>query len=146
MEWEWKFHWNSIFYGGMEHCAMSPCLRTATAPPYTIHTLYILVHIKWDCAVYCHFIEGGRTLTTHVFDCLLSRPVFYHRAYAAEGCGQWSPDMVQCYNMGSDGHDAAWKCEASMMEGYSFSFVEVNFHISNIILQQQVLLRCIGSV
>lgn len=33
--------------------------------------------------------------------------------------------MVQCYNMGSDGTDAAWKCEASMPDGYSFSSVEV---------------------
>lgn len=33
--------------------------------------------------------------------------------------------MVQCYNMGSDGIDAAWKCEASMPEGYDFSSIEV---------------------
>lgn len=33
--------------------------------------------------------------------------------------------MAQCYNMGSDGHDAAWKCEASMPDGYRFSSVEV---------------------
>ncbi|CAM9364018.1 unnamed protein product, partial [Scytosiphon promiscuus] len=41
------------------------------------------------------------------------------------GCGQWAPDTVQCYNMGSDGMDAAWKCEATMPQGYSFSSVEV---------------------
>jgi len=34
--------------------------------------------------------------------------------------------MVQCYNMGSDGTDAAWKCEASMPDGYSFMSVEVS--------------------
>lgn len=34
--------------------------------------------------------------------------------------------MVQCYNMGSDGTDAAWKCEASMPDSYSFSSVEVS--------------------
>lgn len=32
---------------------------------------------------------------------------------------------MQCYNTGSDGYDASWKCEASMPEGYSFSWIEV---------------------
>eukprot|EP00903_Cladosiphon_okamuranus_P008799 g8427.t1 len=41
------------------------------------------------------------------------------------GCGQWTPEIAQCYNMGSDGTDAAWKCEASMPDGYSFSSIEV---------------------
>lgn len=47
------------------------------------------------------------------------------RKQTSGGCRQWTPEMVQCYNMGSDGTDAAWKCEASMPEGYSFSSVEV---------------------
>lgn len=46
--------------------------------------------------------------------------------HAAGGCEQWTPDIAQCYNMGSDGTDASWKCEASMPEGYSFSSVEVS--------------------
>lgn len=46
-------------------------------------------------------------------------------ACGAGGCGYWRPDIVQCYNTGSDGYDASWKCEASMPEGYSFSWIEV---------------------
>lgn len=44
------------------------------------------------------------------------------------GCGDWQPDMVQCYNEGVDGVggvDPTWKCEASMPDGYSFRSVEV---------------------
>lgn len=47
------------------------------------------------------------------------------RRRLAGGCGDWAPEMVQCYNMGQDGFDAAWKCEANMPDGYSFSSVEV---------------------
>lgn len=47
------------------------------------------------------------------------------RRRLAGGCGDWAPEMVQCYNMGQDGFDAAWKCETSMPDGYSFSSVEV---------------------
>ncbi|CAM9320855.1 unnamed protein product [Ectocarpus sp. 13 AM-2016] len=42
------------------------------------------------------------------------------------GCQEWAPEVVQCYNMGSDGTDAAWKCEANMPDDYSFSSVEVS--------------------
>lgn len=51
------------------------------------------------------------------------------RQRTAGGCDQWTPDLVQCYNMGQDGFDAAWKCEASMPNGYTFSSIEVGTYV-----------------
>ena len=41
------------------------------------------------------------------------------------GCYDYTPDIVQCYNRGSDGFDVNWKCDAEMPNGLSFSKVEV---------------------
>ncbi|CAM9914652.1 unnamed protein product [Chrysoparadoxa australica] len=43
-----------------------------------------------------------------------------------QGCAGWKPDVVQCTNVGSDGVDAQWKCEASMPEGMKFRSSEVS--------------------
>jgi len=41
------------------------------------------------------------------------------------GCAAWTPDVVQCYNMGSDGIDAQWRCETDMPTGIRFGITEV---------------------
>eukprot|EP00639_Heterosigma_akashiwo_P024333 CAMPEP_0206401894 /NCGR_PEP_ID=MMETSP0294-20121207/26581_1 /ASSEMBLY_ACC=CAM_ASM_000327 /TAXON_ID=39354 /ORGANISM="Heterosigma akashiwo, Strain CCMP2393" /LENGTH=265 /DNA_ID=CAMNT_0053858761 /DNA_START=144 /DNA_END=941 /DNA_ORIENTATION=+ len=41
------------------------------------------------------------------------------------GCGDWTPDVVQCRNVGTDGVDANWKCDAEMPQGYRFGQIQV---------------------
>jgi hypothetical protein len=41
------------------------------------------------------------------------------------GCYDFVPDVVQCYNKGSDGYDVNWKCDAQLPHGMSFANVEV---------------------
>lgn len=66
--------------------------------------------------------SGPRRLNFRLFRLVCQTP---NPAKISGGCGQWTPNTVQCYNMGSDGTDAAWKCEATLPDGYSFSSVEV---------------------
>lgn len=42
------------------------------------------------------------------------------------GCGSFTPEVVQCYNRGSDGIDAQWECKADMDNLYRFGRVEVS--------------------
>jgi len=39
---------------------------------------------------------------------------------------EFIPDVIQCYNMGSDGSDMQWKCEAEMGDAYRFGPLSVN--------------------
>ncbi|XP_077548494.1 uncharacterized protein LOC144161768 [Haemaphysalis longicornis] len=40
------------------------------------------------------------------------------------GCRD-SPEVVQCYNRGSDGRDAQWECKAEMKKSQKFGFIQV---------------------
>ncbi|XP_051559330.1 store-operated calcium entry-associated regulatory factor-like [Myxocyprinus asiaticus] len=42
------------------------------------------------------------------------------------GCGSFIPEVVQCYNKGSDGIDIQWECKADMDNAYRFGHVEVS--------------------
>ncbi|XP_073698208.1 store-operated calcium entry-associated regulatory factor isoform X2 [Garra rufa] len=42
------------------------------------------------------------------------------------GCGAFVPEVVQCYNRGSDGIDTQWECKADMDNAYRFGRVEVS--------------------
>lgn len=41
-------------------------------------------------------------------------------------CSEFMPSTVMCTNMGSDGRDVQWKCEADMPEGYRFGALDVS--------------------
>jgi len=41
------------------------------------------------------------------------------------GCNEFTPDAVQCHNMGSDGNDVQWKCESEMPTNIRFGKLQV---------------------
>jgi hypothetical protein len=41
------------------------------------------------------------------------------------GCAAFVPEIVQCYNRGSDGLDVQWECKADMDNEYRFGKIEV---------------------
>ncbi|XP_022317373.2 uncharacterized protein LOC111120732 [Crassostrea virginica] len=41
------------------------------------------------------------------------------------GCNAFRPQVVQCYNRGSDGYDVQWECKTDMDNAYRFGSVEV---------------------
>lgn len=41
------------------------------------------------------------------------------------GCSSFTPQVVQCYNRGSDGYDVQWECKTDMDNAYRFGKVEV---------------------
>ncbi|XP_048053249.1 store-operated calcium entry-associated regulatory factor [Megalobrama amblycephala] len=47
-------------------------------------------------------------------------------AGGSAGCGSYVPEVVQCYNRGSDGIDTQWECKADMDNLYRFGRVEVS--------------------
>ncbi|XP_074641514.1 store-operated calcium entry-associated regulatory factor-like [Tubulanus polymorphus] len=42
------------------------------------------------------------------------------------GCNSFTPNVVQCYNRGSDGYDVQWECKTDMDNSYRFGRVEVS--------------------
>ena len=36
------------------------------------------------------------------------------------------PKVVQCHNMGTDGYDVQWKCQAEMLSNLKFGKIDVN--------------------
>lgn len=48
------------------------------------------------------------------------------RCVGGNACNKYEPDVVQCTNVGSDGRDYQWKCEASLPEEYSFGTTTVS--------------------
>jgi len=42
------------------------------------------------------------------------------------GCDAFTPQVVQCYNRGSDGYDVQWECKTDMDNAYRFGKVEVS--------------------
>jgi len=43
-----------------------------------------------------------------------------------DACALYQPPSVQCYNMGSDGRDVQWKCEADMDDSFRFGSITVS--------------------
>ncbi|OQV11446.1 putative Store-operated calcium entry-associated regulatory factor [Hypsibius exemplaris] len=41
------------------------------------------------------------------------------------GCTAFTPNVVQCYNRGSDGMDVQWECKCDMSKDFSFGQIEV---------------------
>ncbi|XP_062985093.1 store-operated calcium entry-associated regulatory factor isoform X2 [Elgaria multicarinata webbii] len=41
------------------------------------------------------------------------------------GCSAHTPEVVQCYNKGSDGYDVQWECKANLDFSYRFGKIEV---------------------
>lgn len=41
------------------------------------------------------------------------------------GCHSFKPQVVQCYNRGSDGYDVQWECKTDMDNAYRFGKIEV---------------------
>lgn len=41
------------------------------------------------------------------------------------GCNTFKPQVVQCYNRGSDGYDVQWECKTDMDNAYRFGSVDV---------------------
>ncbi|XP_022087883.1 store-operated calcium entry-associated regulatory factor-like isoform X2 [Acanthaster planci] len=41
------------------------------------------------------------------------------------GCSAFRPQVVQCYNRGSDGYDIQWECKTDMDNSYRFGQIEV---------------------
>ncbi|XP_071510963.1 store-operated calcium entry-associated regulatory factor-like [Diadema antillarum] len=41
------------------------------------------------------------------------------------GCHEFTPQVVQCYNRGSDGYDVQWECKTDMDNAYRFGQIEV---------------------
>lgn len=42
------------------------------------------------------------------------------------GCSAFTPQVVQCRNMGSDGYDVQWECKTDMSNKYRFGRIDVN--------------------
>lgn len=42
------------------------------------------------------------------------------------GCNTFVPQVVQCYNRGSDGYDVQWECKSDMDNAYRFGQIAVN--------------------
>ncbi|XP_064625478.1 store-operated calcium entry-associated regulatory factor-like [Lineus longissimus] len=42
------------------------------------------------------------------------------------GCSSYVPQVVQCYNRGSDGYDVQWECKTDMDNAFRFGRVEVS--------------------
>lgn len=42
------------------------------------------------------------------------------------GCSAFVPEVVQCYNRGSDGYDVQWECKTEMEKAFRFGKLEVS--------------------
>nr|CAB3265863.1 store-operated calcium entry-associated regulatory factor-like [Phallusia mammillata] len=42
------------------------------------------------------------------------------------GCSKFTPSVVQCKNVGSDGFDVQWECKADMDDSYRFGKIQVS--------------------
>lgn len=54
-----------------------------------------------------------------------SSPVPQLNCVGGSARGKFNPQVVQCYNRGSDGNDIQWECKADMDNAYRFGSVEV---------------------
>lgn len=81
----------------------------------------------------CVLAAQDRVLLTDVQTLTLSRDEYttgrrsnpVPQIECESGCYDFTPDVVQCYNRGSDGFDVNWKCDAQLPNGMSFSKVAV---------------------
>ncbi|XP_025110985.1 store-operated calcium entry-associated regulatory factor-like isoform X2 [Pomacea canaliculata] len=54
-----------------------------------------------------------------------SSPVPQLKCVGGTAYGYFAPDVVQCYNRGSDGNDIQWECRATMDGDYKFGKLDV---------------------
>lgn len=55
-----------------------------------------------------------------------SKPIPQLRCTGRSGNCRFAPDVVQCVNVGSDGIDAQWKCEANLHKSVKFGRLDVS--------------------
>ncbi|KAI9231042.1 MAG: hypothetical protein BYD32DRAFT_431722 [Podila humilis] len=73
-------------------------------------------------------LQDVRTLTLHRGRMTTGRrtsPVSQLNCIGGNACGDFEPDVVQCYNAGSDGSDVQWKCEADLPNNVRFGQLDV---------------------
>ena len=51
---------------------------------------------------------------------------FFQCRGGSAGCSAFIPDVVQCYNRGSDGLEIQWECKTEMPMEYKFGKVQVS--------------------
>ena len=51
---------------------------------------------------------------------------FFQCRGGSAGCSAFVPDVVQCYNRGSDGLEIQWECKTEMPMEYKFGKVQVS--------------------
>lgn len=87
-----------------------------------------------------HFVDGGnqhrrvllsevQTLTLHKGEKTNARRVSAVQQLKCVGGGargDFEPDVVQCYNRGSNGYDIQWECSAEMPKQYKFGKLSVS--------------------
>ncbi|XP_058630722.1 store-operated calcium entry-associated regulatory factor isoform X2 [Onychostoma macrolepis] len=105
-------------------------MRSFVSGVMFLHFLLLIIpHIScWnDEAVLLHDVQvltlhRGRYTTAR-----RSSPVTQLQCIGGSaGCGSFVPEVVQCYNRGSDGIDTQWECKADMDNAYRFGRVEVS--------------------
>ena len=57
---------------------------------------------------------------------VLCSPIPQMTCVGGDACRAFQPQTVQCRNMGSDGFDVQWKCEADMSTEYRFGTTTVS--------------------
>ncbi|KAF9377509.1 hypothetical protein CPB97_010122 [Podila verticillata] len=73
-------------------------------------------------------LQDVQTLTLHRGRMTTGRrtsPVPQLNCIGGNACGDFEPDVVQCYNAGSDGSDVQWKCEADLPNNVRFGQLDV---------------------
>jgi len=92
------------------------------------------------CCFAFHLVQGGNqhrsillsdvsTLTLHKGQRTQARRVSsipQLRCVGGSAKGQYEPDVVQCYNRGTDGVDIQWECTAEMPRKYKFGRLSVS--------------------
>ncbi|XP_016312553.1 store-operated calcium entry-associated regulatory factor-like isoform X2 [Sinocyclocheilus anshuiensis] len=97
-----------------------------------LHFLLLIVpHIScWNDATEAVLLRDVQVLTLHrgrYTTARRSSPVLQLQCVGGSaGCGSFVPEVVQCYNRGSDGIDTQWECKADMDNVYRFGRVEVS--------------------
>lgn len=71
-----------------------------------------------------HFV-CSQVQCTHLRHVLCS-PIPQMTCVGGDACRAFQPQAVQCRNMGSDGFDVQWKCEADMSTEYRFGTTTVS--------------------
>ncbi|XP_051982980.1 store-operated calcium entry-associated regulatory factor [Xyrauchen texanus] len=94
-----------------------------------LHILLVVPHIIcWtNDAVLLHDVQVLTLYKGRYATARRSSPVQQLQCVGGSaGCGSFVPEVVQCYNKGSDGIDIQWECKADMDNAYRFGRVEVS--------------------